>query len=60
MERKVGRRAKTILSERPGIGAAMEEYAKNCGVGADKWRRTGVLTFDGNTKVEKKLTFQHM
>lgn len=27
---------------------------KSAGVGADSWRRTGILTFEGNRKVEKK------
>ena len=27
-------------------------------VGADAWRRTGVLTFDGNTKLNDKVTYE--
>ena len=27
-------------------------------MGADRWRRTGVLTFDGNEKMQKKVTFE--
>ena len=30
------------------------------GVGADSWRRTEVLTFDGNRRVGKKVTFQRI
>ena len=30
---------------------------ESAGVGGDAWRRTGVLTFDGNRKVKKKVTF---
>ena len=38
--------SKQILSD---IGNVIEEYVKdNNNVGADCWRRTGVLTFDGN------------
>ena len=33
---------------------------KSAGVGADSWRRTGILTFDGNRKVEKKATFSRI
>lgn len=27
-------------------------------IGADAWRRTGVLTFDGNTKLPQKVTYE--
>ena len=27
-------------------------------VGADAWRRTGVLTFDGNLRVSNKVTYE--
>ena len=30
------------------------------GVGADSWRGTGVLTFDGNRRVGKKVTFRRI
>ena len=33
---------------------------KSAGVGADSWRRTGILTFDRNWKVEKKATFSRI
>lgn len=42
------------FSECPDIGSTIENYVKSAGVGADTWRRTGILTFDGNRKVEKK------
>ena len=29
-------------------------------MGADAWRRTGVLTFDGNTKVKQKVAFNRV
>ena len=29
-------------------------------VGADSWRRTGVLTFDGNTKLAQKVTYERI
>ena len=34
----------------------MEKYATSCDIGADKWRRTGVLTFGGEKRSEKRLT----
>ena len=47
-----------ILQDCPGIGAPIEEFVAQCGAGADAWRRTGVVTFDGNKKVQKKATIR--
>ncbi|KAL5457266.1 hypothetical protein EMCRGX_G034513 [Ephydatia muelleri] len=33
-------------------------YKTTAAVGADAWRRTGVLTFDGNTKLKSKVTYK--
>ena len=49
-----------ILKDHPDIGKANEEYVQERNVGADVWRRTGVLTFDGNTKVKQKVTFRRI
>lgn len=38
----------------------IEAYAKSCDVGADKWRRTGVLTFGGDQVKEKRLTYKRL
>ena len=54
------KRVGTILSECPGIGAEIEDFVKQCGAGADAWRRTGTLTFDGSRKVQKKATFRRI
>lgn len=54
------KRVGTISSECPGIGAEIEDFVKQCGVGTDAWRRTGTLTFDGNRKVQKKATFRRI
>lgn len=44
----------------PNIGKTIEDFVSaNC-VGVDQWRRTGVLTFDGNVKVGKKVTYQRI
>lgn len=42
-----------ILKQYPDIGK--EEFVQQRNIGADHWRRTGVLTFDGNTRVKEKL-----
>ena len=48
LKRKIGKRCSKILRDFPDIGHRMEAFVKDCNVGADAWRRTGVLTFDGN------------
>lgn len=47
-----------MLRDCPGIGQAIEDFVKACGAGADAWRRTGALTFDGNRKIKQKATFK--
>ena len=38
----------------------MEVFVRSRRVGADAWRRTGVLTFDGNIKTGPKVTFKRI
>lgn len=38
----------------------MEEFVREADVGADKWCRTGVYTFTGITKTEKRMTFKKL
>ena len=49
-----------VLAECPDIGEVIECFVKESGCGADKWRRTGVMTFDGNVRVNKKVTFERI
>jgi hypothetical protein len=35
-----------------------KEYVKDYNVGADCWRSTEVLTFDGNTKLKSIVTYE--
>ena len=60
LRRKRGKNVGKILKECPDIGSTIENYVKSAGVGAESWRRTGILTFDGNRKVEKKATFSRI
>ena len=46
-----------ILSECPNIGKVIEDFVSSNNVGADSWRRTGMLTFDGNTRLPQKVFF---
>ena len=57
---KTGRKVKSITSEFPDIGRVVEEYVQERSVGADAWRRTGMLTFDGNKAVKEKVTFSRI
>ena len=57
---KVNKRMKTIVDKFPDIGQTIEEYVKECNVGADTWRCTGILTFDGNHRVKQKPTYRRI
>ena len=46
-----------LFNQFPDIGEKIEAYVSSCNVGADHWRRTGVLTFDGNARLSKKVTY---
>lgn len=56
LKRKQSRHLGRILREYPNIGQTVEEFVQNNGVGADAWRQTGVLTFDGNRCLSNKVT----
>ena len=50
----------TIVHSYPDIGSTIEKFVESCNVGADSWRRTGLLTFDGNVKIQKKCTYKRI
>lgn len=60
IRRKSRKETRDILRRYPDIGKKMEDYARDCDVGADKWRRTGMLTFGAEKKTEKRLTFEKL
>ena len=60
LHRKRSKKIGRIEKECPDIGKTIEEFVRKRGVGADSWRRTGVLTFDGNRHVGKKVTFRRI
>ena len=60
LSRKQSHRVRGILKDCPDIGQVIEAYVQDRNVGADAWRRTGVLTFDGNAKVKQKVTFNRI
>ena len=54
---KVSKRVSKILKECPNLGQTVEEFVKAGNVGADQWRRTEVLPFDGNTDLSMKVIY---
>lgn len=60
LKRKRSKHVGTILKKYPNIGSDIENFAKSRGVDAEAWKRTGVLTFDGNRKVQQKVTFSRI
>ncbi|CAB3988493.1 Chromatin modification-related YNG2 [Paramuricea clavata] len=60
LKRRAPKSVSKTLTKYPNIGKDIEEFAKDCRIGADSWRRTGVLTFSGNTRRGQKLTFNRL
>ena len=42
------------------VGKDIEGFVRSRKVGADAWRRTGALTFDGNAKTGPRVTFKRI
>lgn len=57
---KSTKNAQSVLSRYPDIGEVMEQIVREADIGADKWRQTGVYTFTGDTKPEKRMTFKRL
>ena len=55
LSRKVSKRTSKIIRDCPDIGEKIELFVQEHNVGADKWRRTGVLTFDGNANIKENV-----
>ena len=58
LQRKRGKRTSKIIQTCTDIGDVIEEFVKDHSVGADAWRRTGILTFDGNANIKDKVTYK--
>ena len=58
LARKLSKRTSKVLRDCPNIGKTIEYFVEDHQVGADAWRRTGVLTFDGNSKLKDKVTYK--
>jgi hypothetical protein len=57
LKRKIPKRVSAIIKEFLNIGKDVEEYVKSKKCGADAWRRTGVITFDGHRKRGPKASY---
>ena len=57
---KSSKRVSKIIQQCPDIGKVIETYVQDRNVGADAWRRTGVLTFDGNVHLKEKVTYERI
>ena len=60
LRRRTSRKVSRVLAECPDIGEVIERFVKESGRRTDKWRRKGVMTFDGNVKINKKVTFERI
>ncbi len=60
LSRRRSQLVRGILADHPDIGQEIEDFVKDRGVGADAWRRTGILTFDGNANVKQKVTYERI
>ena len=56
--KKPSTRINKILNQCPDVGKAIEIFVSEHNIGADAWRRTGALTFDGNTRFPQKVTYE--
>jgi hypothetical protein len=55
LKRRRSKKVSRISTQCPDIGKEIEQFVQDSGTGADAWRHTGVLTFDGNRKLKKSL-----
>ena len=53
-------RVSKTVKKYPDIGKVIEDFLRERRVGADSWRRTGLLTFSGHTKHGPKLTYKRI
>ncbi len=58
LRRRTSHSVRGVLKQQSDIGKVIEEFVEQRNIVADRWRRTGVLTFDGNTRVKQKVTYE--
>lgn len=60
LKRRLPKRVSKTLLKYPQIGEDIEAYARENRIGADSWRRTGVLSFTGNVRRGPKITYNRI
>lgn len=60
LSRKISKKMASVVDRFPDIGKSIESFVSESNIGADAWRRTGVLTFDGNVRVKQKVTYDRI
>lgn len=60
LARRRSKKVGSILKTFPDIGKESEHFVEEWSVGADAWRHTGVLTFDGNKPIGQKVTYHRI
>lgn len=63
LKRRVTKKVSRILQKYPNISKDIEEFVTEQKVGADAWRRTGVLTFSYGKDYEQsglKVTYKRI
>lgn len=60
LQRKVPKAVSKVRTKFPNMGKDIEEFVRSRKVGADAWRRSGVLTFDGNSRNGPKVTYKRI
>ena len=60
LKKRQSKKVSQILTRVPENSKEIENIVMECGAGAAAWRRTGVITFDGNRKVQKKPIFKRV
>lgn len=60
LSKRTSKRISKILAECNNIGKIIEDFVFEHGIGADAWCHMGVLTFDGNTCLPQKVTYERI
>lgn len=60
LSRQMSKQVKSVVDRFPDIGQSIEAFVSDSNIGADAWRRTGVLTFDGNLRIKQKVTYERI
>ena len=61
IKKKAFKKVSRTLAKYLNLGRDIEEYVKSKRIGADQWRRTGVLTFDSNVRKNgPKVTYRRI